>query len=58
MENMSIDEIPDDDVTKVSVDEDTNMLVIDESVKAVKSKNETTNKSVRVFLYDNLCFLS
>ena len=58
MENMSIDEIPDDDVTEVSVDEDTNMLVIDESVKAVKSKNETTNKSVRVFLYDNLCFLS
>ena len=58
MENMSIDEIPDDDVTKVSVDEDSNMLVIDESVKAVKSKNETTNKSVRVFLYDNLCFLS
>ena len=58
MENMSIDEIPDDDVTKVSVDKDSNMLVIDESVKAVKSKNETTNKSVRVFLYDNLCFLS
>ena len=58
MENMSIDEIPDNDVTEVSVDEDTNMLVIDESVKAVKSKNETTNKSVRVFLYDNLCFLS
>ena len=56
MENMSIDEVPDDDVTEVSVDEDSNMLIIDESVKAVMSKNETTNKSVRVFLYENLCF--